>query len=209
MHISPALILLKNNKNMKITGVEFVASATGKKDYPPGELPELILIGRSNVGKSSLINKLVNRKKLARTSSTPGKTQTVNFYRINKKFFFVDLPGFGYARVPRGVKKAWGPMIDCYMESGRKIAGAMIILDIRRTPGDAEFGLYEWLSGFDIPVLTVLTKADKFSKSRALQKAREIERLLPANTPVIFSATSGLGKDALMKQIELMVEEDL
>lgn len=192
---------------MKITDVEFAASATGKKDYPAAGLPELMLIGRSNVGKSSLINKLVNRKKLARTSSTPGKTQTVNFYRINKDFFFVDLPGFGYARVPRDVKKAWGPMIDRYIASGRNIAGALIVLDIRRTPGGAEKDLYNWLASLKIPLLTVLTKADKFSRSRRTQKAREVESLLPGHTPVVFSAVSGLGKDVLMKHIQSMIED--
>ena len=199
--------LLKNNKKMKITDVEFVASATGKKDYPATGLPELILIGRSNVGKSSLINKLVNRKKLARTSSTPGKTQTVNFYRVNKDFFFVDLPGFGYARVPRDVKKTWGPMVDRYIGSGRNISGALIVLDIRRTPGEAEKDLYNWLGGLKIPLLTVLTKADKLSKSRRAEKTREVERLLPGHTPVVFSALSGLGKDTLMKNIQLMIED--
>ncbi|MFQ5479973.1 MAG: ribosome biogenesis GTP-binding protein YihA/YsxC [Thermodesulfobacteriota bacterium] len=192
---------------MKITDVEFVASATGKKGYPPAGLPEIVLIGRSNVGKSSLINKLVNRKKLARTSSTPGKTQTVNFYRINNKFFFVDLPGFGYAKVPRDVQKAWGPMIDRYMGAGRNIAGAIILLDIRRTPGEAEHNLYGWLNDFNIPLLTVLTKGDKLSKSRRAAKAREVEGLMPGLAPVVFSATSGLGKDLLMRHIQSMIED--
>ncbi len=185
-----------------------MASATGKREYPAAGLPEIVLIGRSNVGKSSLINKLVNRKKLARTSSTPGKTQTVNFYRVNNGFFFVDLPGFGYAKVPRDVKKAWGPMVDRYMGAGRNIAGAVILLDIRRTPGEAEQNLYAWLSDFNIPMLTVLTKGDKLSKSRRAQKAREVQGLMPGLTPVVFSAVSGLGKDLLMSHIQSMIEEE-
>jgi len=191
---------------MKITSAEFTASAVGKKDYPAETMPEIVLIGRSNVGKSSLINRLVNRKKLARTSSTPGKTQTVNFYRINEEFFLVDLPGFGYAKVPRDVKKAWGPMVEQYLCSGRNVAAAIVVLDIRRTPGDAEHGLYEWLTALKIPLLTVLTKADKFSRSRAMQKAREIGALLPGHNPLVFSATSGLGKVDLLKTIHEMTE---
>jgi len=189
---------------MKITKAEFTASAVGKNDYPSEKLPEIVLIGRSNVGKSSLINRLVNRKKLARTSSTPGKTQTVNFYMINKAFFLVDLPGFGYAKVPRDVKKAWGPMVEKYIGSGRNVAGAIIVLDIRRTPGEAEQGLYEWLSSLNIPLLTILTKADKFSRSRSVVKAREIGRFLPGHKPVVFSAVSGLGKADLLKRIHDM-----
>jgi len=186
---------------MKIKRAEFTASATGKKGYPPAGLPEIVLIGRRNVGKSSLINCLVNRKKLARTSGTPGKTQTVNFYRINEAFYLVDLPGFGYARVPRDVRKSWGPMVDRYMASGRRVAGALIVLDIRRTPGEAEKGLYQWLAGFDIPVVTVLTKADKFSRSRRAAKVREFGLFLPDSAPVVFSAVSGLGKAHLLKSI--------
>ncbi len=187
---------------MKITDAEFTASAASAKGYPPAGLPEVVLIGRSNVGKSSLINCLVNRRKLARTSGTPGKTQTVNFYCINRAFYLVDLPGFGYAKVPRSVRKAWGPMVDRYMASGRRVAGALVVLDIRRTPGEAEQGLYEWLESLGVNVLTVLTKADKFSQSRRAARLREIKALLPGAEPVVFSAKTGLGKAALWKRIE-------
>jgi len=193
---------------MKITKAEFTVSAVGKNDYPAERLPEIVLIGRSNVGKSSLINRLVNRKKLARTSSTPGKTQTINFYMLNKAFFLVDLPGFGYAKVPRDVKKAWGPMVEKYLGSGRNVAGAIVVLDIRRTPAEAEKVLYEWLSSLNIQLLTVLTKADKFSRSRSAQKAREVGALLPGDRPLIFSAVSGLGKADLLKRIHEMTAHD-
>ncbi len=190
---------------MKIIDAEFTASATDERGYPLAGLPEVVLIGRSNVGKSSLINCLVNRRKLARTSSTPGKTQTVNFYRLNRAFYLVDLPGFGYARVPRRVRKAWGPMVDRYMAAGRRVAGALVVLDIRRRPGEVEAGLYEWLEGLGVGVVTVLTKADKFSQSRRAARVRELKAALPGREVIVFSAKTGLGKAVLLKRLEELI----
>ena len=119
---------------MKIISAVFITSATKPSQYPPARLPEIAFAGRSNVGKSSLINTLVNRKRLVKTSSTPGRTRLINFFEINQQIGFVDLPGYGYARVPESVKKTWGPMIETYLSNRNTLKGVVVILDIRRTP---------------------------------------------------------------------------
>jgi GTP-binding protein len=186
---------------MKITSAEFTLSAVMESQYPKDNLPEIALIGRSNVGKSSLINKLINRKKLAKTSSTPGKTRTINFYKINNSFYFVDLPGYGYAKVPLKERKEWQRFIEEYFETRETLKGAFIVLDIRRSPTENETMVYEWLSRLGLPAVTVLTKADKFSKTKAAKQAKEIEGSLGRGEVTIFSATSGEGKNELLKVV--------
>lgn len=186
---------------MKITSAEFTLSAVMESQYPKDNLPEIALIGRSNVGKSSLINKLINRKKLAKTSSTPGKTRTINFYKINNSFYFVDLPGYGYAKVPLKERKEWQRFIEEYFETRETLKGAFIVLDIRRSPTENETMIYEWLSRLGLPAVTVLTKADKFSKTKAAKQAKEIEGSLGKGKVTIFSATSGEGKNELLKVV--------
>jgi len=153
---------------MKIKTAEFVTSATEPSQYPPALLPEIAFAGRSNVGKSSLINTLVNRKRLVKTSSTPGRTQLINFFDINQQMGFVDLPGFGYARVPRAVKKKWGPMIETYLSGRETLKGVVVIMDIRRIPGQEELNLLGWLDHYSITGISVLTKTDKLSKNTIL-----------------------------------------
>jgi GTP-binding protein len=150
---------------MKITSTEFVCSVTKPELFPHNSLPEFVFVGRSNVGKSSLINVLVNRKGLAKTSSIPGKTQTINFYRINKEFFFVDLPGYGYAKVPKAVRKAWKPMVESYLSAARDIRAVITIFDIRRELKQEDLNLLEWLKVLHLPTLVVLTKTDKVSRN--------------------------------------------
>ncbi|GMR04431.1 MAG: ribosome biogenesis GTP-binding protein YihA/YsxC [Thermodesulfobacteriota bacterium] len=186
---------------MKIKTAEFIISAVRKKDYPKDGLPEVVLIGRSNVGKSSLINTLVNRKGLAKTSSSPGKTRTINFYRINGEFFFVDLPGFGYAKVPQSVRLSWEKMIEEYLEGRAEVRCAVIVLDARRTPGDAETRLYRWLEGSGVPVITVITKTDKLSGNKLTKSLRDIKKALGIKDPVAFSAVKGHGKHILLKRL--------
>lgn len=184
---------------MKITSAEFTMSAVMESQYPKDGLPEIALIGRSNVGKSSLINKLINRKKLAKTSSTPGKTRTINFYKINNSFYFVDLPGYGYAKVPLRERKEWQRFIEEYFETRQTLKGAFIVLDIRRDPTENEQMIYDWLERLELPAVTVLTKADKFSKTKAAARAKEIESSLGRGEVTVFSAMSAEGKNELLK----------
>jgi len=193
---------------MKITSAEFVTSATKPSQYPPVRLPEIAFAGRSNVGKSSLINTLVNRKHLVKTSSTPGRTRLINFFEINQRFGFVDLPGYGYAKVPESVKKTWGPMIETYLSTRKALKGVVIILDIRRTPGQEELNLLSWLHHYFIAGILVLTKTDKLSKNKQAQKHNLIAQVLEIdkNDFILFSAKSRRGRDTLWKAILSLVE---
>jgi GTP-binding protein len=186
---------------MKIKSAEFIKSAVLLKDCPKDPLPEIALIGKSNVGKSSLINRFINRKGLAKTSNTPGKTRTLNFYLINNDFYFVDLPGYGFAKAPASERKGWKQMIEDYLTTRETLAGGIFILDVRRDPGAAEAEIYEWFAECDIPVITVLNKADKFSKNKLIQRVKLIKKALPIKDPITFSATSGVGKAELSTRV--------
>ena len=188
---------------MIIKSAEFVTSAVKKSQYPPEDLPEIAFAGRSNVGKSSLINTLVNRKRLVKTSSTPGRTQLINFFDINGNLTFVDLPGYGYARVPAAVRKKWGPMIETYLSTRQSLKGVVIIMDIRRLPREEEHNLIHWLAHYSIASLLVLTKTDKLSKSRLIkQQAAIVNALAVAKEDVIlFSAKTRRGRDAVWDAI--------
>ncbi len=192
---------------MKITSAEFLKSAVLPEDCPKDGLPEFALFGRSNVGKSSLINTVINRKKLAKTSSTPGKTRTLNFYKVNKSFYMVDLPGYGYARVPRGERRAFQTMVDNYLGRGDTVAAGILILDVRRDPGELEESIYSWFEALDIPVVTVLTKADKFKRGQLAKRVKEITTSLGIEEPVIFSAVTGAGKSLLMSRLAFLMAE--
>ncbi|MBI5562530.1 MAG: YihA family ribosome biogenesis GTP-binding protein [Deltaproteobacteria bacterium] len=191
---------------MRITKAEFIAAAYKPAQYPAGALPEVILVGRSNVGKSSLINAIVGVKGLAKTSSVPGKTQTINFYRINDGFYLVDLPGFGYANVPKRVKKSWEAMVAAYVNERANLRGAVVILDPRRDPGDVEEGVYRWLLGECIPRATVLTKSDKLSRNEMHSRLAAIKKAIPDPGPIAFSSVTGEGKIALLRRIQEMLE---
>jgi GTP-binding protein len=187
---------------------EFVTSATRPSQYPPAELPEVAFVGRSNVGKSSLINTLVNRKHLVKTSSTPGRTQLINFFDINDNLTFVDLPGYGYARVPASVRKKWGPMIETYLSTRKTLKGVVLIMDIRRLPRDEEQNLINWLNHFSIAKIFVLTKTDKLSKNKKIKQQDTIVRALTVEKEdvILFSAKTRRGKDAVWDAILSLTE---
>ena len=193
---------------MQIKSAEFVTSATKPSQYPPVRLPEVAFAGRSNVGKSSLINTLVNRKHLVKTSSTPGRTRLINFFDINQRIGFVDLPGYGYAKVPDSVKKTWGPMIETYLSGRETLKGVVVIMDIRRIPKQEELNLLGWLKHYSINGILVLTKTDKLSKNKQTKQHQLIAQALNRDKGefILFSAKSRRGKDALWNTILSLVE---
>lgn len=189
---------------MKIFSTEFIKSATRPGNYPPAELPEIAFAGRSNVGKSSLINVLVKRKNLVRTSSTPGRTQLINFFSVNDKFNLIDLPGYGFAKVPLAVKKAWGPMIRTYLEVRETLKGVVFILDIRRIPREEDIQLLDWLEEFGVPTIPVITKIDKVNRSQREKQIKMIiaESGLPREAFSLFSALTKEGSEEIWERIE-------
>ncbi len=196
---------------MKVRTVEF-AGSVAKADGPiPGDLPQVAFSGRSNVGKSSLINVLLRRtrKKLAHVSATPGKTQLLNFYRVNDDFFLVDLPGFGYAKVPRSVQRSWLSLIEDYLSTQERLKGVVHLVDCRRPPPESDLQMLEYLAGLGLPTLIVLTKIDKLKSS---QRARAIEaatRALQVDADQIlpFSSKTGEGREELLDALDSLLAE--
>lgn len=190
---------------MNVIHAGFQLSAGKFEQCPAGPECEIALAGRSNVGKSSLLNKLVSRNNLARTSGTPGRTQTINFYLINKSFYLVDLPGYGYARAPEEARARWGLLVESYLKGRKQLCGIIQIVDIRHTPTAQDHQLYDWLRFYNIPHAVVATKADKLSRSQAIRQEKAIRKdlALTGATPLIlFSARTGQGKDDLWNLIE-------
>lgn len=189
---------------MKVTKAEIVISAVKPEQYPPELLPEIALAGRSNVGKSSLINTLIARKNLARTSSSPGKTQTLNFYLINEIMHFVDLPGYGYAKVSKTTREQWGRMIETYLTTREQLKAVFHIIDLRHPPTSDDKLMYEWLLHFNIPHEVIVTKHDKIPKTKAPRHVKVIREELgmpKGKHPIVFSSETGLGKDDVWKVI--------
>ncbi|MDY6903088.1 MAG: ribosome biogenesis GTP-binding protein YihA/YsxC [Thermodesulfobacteriota bacterium] len=192
---------------MIVKSAEFIKSATKPDQYPNTGLPEIAFAGRSNVGKSSLINCVVNRKNLVKTSSTPGKTRLINFFNVNEELVFVDLPGYGYAKVSKQEKKKWGPMIETYLANRQTLTGVMLLMDLRRQPRDDEFLMAGWLSHYEIPGTIVLTKADKLKKQARQKQLQTIARDfdLPVDNFILFSSKTGMGKEAVMAVIDQLL----
>ncbi len=192
---------------MIIKSAEFIKSAVKPSHYPPAALPEIAFAGRSNVGKSSLINTLLNRKRLVKTSATPGRTQLLNFFEVNKAFSFVDLPGYGYAKVPASVKKSWGAMIETYLSTRETLKGVVLIMDVRRIPELHELNLIDWLNHFGLQSILILTKADKLSKTKQIKQHLSIAKALfvDKNELILFSAKSRQGRDAVWDAIEQLL----
>ncbi|MDC3415689.1 ribosome biogenesis GTP-binding protein YihA/YsxC [Aquibacillus salsiterrae] len=183
---------------MKVINAEIVISAVSQKQYPNDRLPEIALAGRSNVGKSSFINKMINRKSLARTSSKPGKTQTLNFYKINEMFYFVDVPGYGYAKVSKKEREAWGRMIEEYFVSRENLRAAALVIDIRHDPTVDDVKMYQFLKFYELPVVVIATKLDKISKGKRSKHLQAIIKKLNLNSEdaiIPFSSETAEGKD--------------
>jgi len=192
---------------LKITSSRFERAASGPADEPPAPGPDVVFIGRSNVGKSSLINRLLGQKKLARTSSSPGRTQTVNFYRINDTTWFVDLPGYGWARVPEAIRRSWKPMVEGYLERRReRLALALLIVDSRHEASDLDLNMHGWLETEAIPYLVAATKTDKLNakgKSRARRAMDEgFGTSGVAGGPVMVSVRSGEGIREVWRHVD-------
>ncbi len=178
---------------MKQTHAELVAGAGSPRDFPRPDLPEIVLAGRSNVGKSSLINRLAGRKNLARTSSTPGKTRTINFYRLSPSFLLVDLPGFGYAKAAKSESRQWKNLVEQYFRERSVIALVIHLVDARHAPTPLDVELQDWLDHLEISRMIVATKADKLSGNARSARMRELSSAF-AGMPVVFcSAVTGMG----------------
>jgi len=182
---------------MKIHESSFVISAVGPDQYPDDNLPEIAMAGRSNVGKSSLINMLINRKNLARTSSTPGKTQTINFYDIDEKFRFVDLPGYGYAKVSKTQKATWGKIMETYLNNRKNLLEVIQLVDLRHKPTEQDITMYKWILDCGFNGIVVATKHDKVKGSQLEKQKKMIRKALdmPEGAPLFtISATNRYGK---------------
>jgi GTP-binding protein len=195
---------------MRIKNAELLKICTDPKDYPPAGPPEIAFCGRSNVGKSSLLNFLTNRKALARTSSSPGKTRTINFYSVNgDKWRIVDLPGYGYAKVSKTESGKWGKMIEDYLTGRDTLAGSVLLADIRHKPSAQDVQMYEWLMHYGLAGLVVATKADKISKSRRAAQVSQIKKTLAGGgadmTIIPVSALEKTGADELLSAIETLL----
>ena len=188
---------------MEISSTTFVKSAVKQRDYPPENHPEIAFVGRSNVGKSSLINVLARRKALVRTSSTPGRTQLINFFDINDSLTLVDLPGYGYAKTPPEVRRQWGPMIETYLSRRNILKAVTLILDIRRVPSDGDLRMLEWLESYGIPPIIVLTKCDKLSKSEQSKQTAIIAATIRRASQDLFhfSALNKTGREQIWEEI--------
>ncbi|ENG4425361.1 YihA family ribosome biogenesis GTP-binding protein [Listeria monocytogenes] len=183
---------------MDVNNVELIISAVRPEQYPETDLPEYALAGRSNVGKSSFINTMICRKSMARISQKPGKTQTLNFYKIEEALFFVDVPGYGFAKVSKTEREKWGVMIETYITSREQLRGVIQIVDLRHKPTEDDRMMYEFLKYYDIPVIVVATKADKIPRSKWQKNAKIVRETLdfdPDDKFVLFSSETKMGKD--------------
>lgn len=183
---------------LEITSASFVKSVFNLTDLPSENFPQIAFAGKSNVGKSSLINVLCNQKKLAQISKSPGKTKALNFFLINNRIYFVDLPGYGYAKVPQEFRKLWSGLIEGYLKSRNQLKGIVFILDIRHSPSDEDLQMKLFLEHYNLNYLLVLTKADKLSSSQRAQNLGVFQEALESDNFVVFSATTKEGKNKIL-----------
>ncbi|HEX9928564.1 MAG TPA: ribosome biogenesis GTP-binding protein YihA/YsxC [Pyrinomonadaceae bacterium] len=187
---------------MKITSAEFVKSAFAEEHWTTDGLPEVAFLGRSNVGKSSLLNSLLQRKGLARTSNTPGRTQSLNYFLINKRFYFVDLPGYGYARVSKAMRSSWGKMAEDYLAKREQLVLCIQLIDSRHEPTEQDRQLFEWLRHYGKTQLIVATKSDKLSSNELRKSIEKIGNILPGVSTVSYSAVTGRGREEVWRAID-------
>ena len=188
-----------------INNVELEIVAVAPSGYPSSGLPEIAFVGRSNVGKSSLINCMINRKSLARTSQTPGKTRTINFYNVEDMVYFVDLPGYGYAKAPRSEVQKWGQMIEKYLLNRQELCAIIMLVDIRHNPSENDMQMYEWLKHYGYDIIIAATKHDKLKRSQVGAAVSAISKglgLSKDDTLIAFSSETREGRDALWRVIK-------
>jgi GTP-binding protein len=191
---------------VKISSTRFVKSATRPDDFPRDQRPEIAFCGRSNIGKSSLLNTLTNVHGLARTSSSPGRTQTINFFLVDERMYFVDLPGYGYAKVPKSVKETWGAMIEGYLRNRAQLKLILMLVDSRMAPTESDLLMKQWLDRHRIPNAVVLTKIDKVSQNQLNQALRTSVQTLNTKEIIPFSAVTGRGKDQILTRIRTALD---
>jgi GTP-binding protein len=194
---------------LDIKNAQFLITAMNSTQYPVHQLPEAALVGRSNVGKSSLINALVRQKNLARVAAAPGKTRGINFYNINQTFCLVDLPGYGYARVSKAEKASWAEMIETYLFTRSQLRLIILVVDIRHVPSEDDQMMYEWIKRQGKAYLVVASKVDKISRGQAANRLREISDTLgmdKAGLVIPFSAATGQGRDEVLKRVGQEIE---
>lgn len=190
---------------MDVHNVELVISAVAPEQYPATNYPEIALVGRSNVGKSSLTNVLINRRNYAHTSSQPGKTQTLNFYEVEQQIYFVDVPGYGYAKVSKKERERFGQMIEEYLTTRKQLRGVIELVDGRHKPSSDDVSMYQWLQYYHIPTLVVATKIDKVKPNARNRAIKDVKNVLELSSPAelqLFSAVSKQGKDEIWQWIE-------
>ena len=190
---------------MKINTIELIISAVRESQYPTDNKEEFLLVGRSNVGKSSFINTIINRKNYARTSSTPGKTQTLNFYKINDSFYLVDAPGYGFAKVRNSLKKKFGLIMESYLKSRENLKMVFLLVEFRHKPTSDDIMMYDYLKYYNVPVTIICTKVDKVSKNNHAKNKNIIQKEL--NLPddkniILFSSVTKIGKNEVYEEIE-------
>lgn len=205
MKPEPHIEIEKAREPFAVKQAEFVVSAGRGSVYPPPLCAEIAVVGKSNVGKSSLINSLCNRNKLAKTSQSPGKTRLINFFKLNRSFYLVDLPGYGFAKASKTEQEGWGSLMESYLASGR-VTHLLLLLDIRHPPTQEDRQMFEWVLYYGVPFTLVATKADKLAKSKQQPAANAAAKALGAPPAVIaYSATGGTGKQKLLDAIEQIV----
>ena len=192
---------------MKITSAEFIKSAFDRTHWPTDWVAEVAFLGRSNVGKSSLINSLLGRRALARTSNTPGRTQSINFFSVNDEFYFVDLPGYGYAKVSKSMRSDWGKMAEEYLSHRDQLVLCVQLVDSRHVPTTLDKQLHEWLVFNQKPFIIAATKSDKLSSNKLRKSLSLIENDLPESTVIAYSSETGKGRDALWEKIGAAVRD--